>query len=81
MKAIRMYAERKAGKEWVYDNYVCTDGKTIYERLAGMLISKKINRCTYITRIKRVNDYDGTQTITITQDNGCRMVFIVPENM
>ena len=46
-----------------------------------MLISKKINRCTYITRIKRVNNYDGTQTITITLDNGYRMVFIVPENM
>lgn len=81
MKAIRMYAERKAGKEWVCDKYVCTNEKTIYERLAGMLISKKINRCTYITRIKRVNNYDGTQTITITQDNGYRMVFIVPENI
>lgn len=27
MKAIRMYAERKAGKEWVCDKYVCTNEK------------------------------------------------------
>lgn len=55
--------------------------KIIYKHLAGMLIAKKLNQCAYITRIKRMNNYDGTQTITITQDNGYRMVFIVPENM
>lgn len=77
----RMFSERKEGKKWVCDRYICTDKKTVYERLAGMLIEKKLNHCTYITRIKRVNNYDGTQTIIITQNNGYRMVFIVPENM
>lgn len=80
-RQIRMFSERKEGKKWVYDHYICTDKKTIYERLAGMLIAKKLNHCTYITRIKRVNNYDGTQTIIITQDNGYRMVFDLPETM
>ncbi len=80
-RQIRMFSERKEGKKWVCNQYICTDKKTVYERLAGMLIEKKLNHCTYITQIKRVNNYDGTQTITITQDNGYRMVFIVPENM
>jgi hypothetical protein len=80
-RQIRMFSERKEGKKWVYDHYICTDPATVYSRLAGALIAKKLNKCTYITRIKRVNNYDGTQTITITQDNGYRMVFIVPENM
>lgn len=81
MKGIKMFSERKEGKKWVYDGYACADEKIIYKHLAGMLIAKKLNQCAYITRIKRMNNYDGTQTITITQDNGYRMVFIVPENM
>ena len=80
-RQIRMFSERKDGKKWVRDNYICTDKKTIYGRLASMLIGKKLNHCAYITRIKRVNNYDGTQTITFTMDNGYRIVFIVPENM
>lgn len=63
-RQIRMFSERKEGKKWVYDHYICTDPATVYSRLAGALIGKKLNHCTYIT-----------------QDNGYRMVFIVPENM
>ena len=81
MKEIKMYAERKAGKKWVYDNYTCADPATVYSRLASALIAKKVNCCAYITRIKRVNNYDGSQTITVTYDNDFRMVFDIPTNI
>ena len=38
-RQIRMFSERKEGKKWVYDNYICTDPATVYSRLAGALIA------------------------------------------
>ena len=54
-----------------------TDAEYIYKDLAKSLIAKKINRCTYIRSIKRIPNYDGTQTIVVTHDNGVKAVYTV----
>lgn len=81
MKGIKMFSERKEGKKWVYDGYACADEKIIYKHLAGMLIAKKLNHVAYPARLARVNNYDGTQTIIITQYNGYRWVFTIPDGI
>ena len=54
-----------------------TDAEYIYKDLAKCLIDKKINKCTYIRSIKRIPNYDGTQTIVVTHDNGVKAVYTV----
>lgn len=76
-----MYSETKTYGIWARDEYTCTDPATVYSRLAGALIAKKLNKCTYVTRIKRVNNYDGTQTITVNYCNDCRSIFVVPDHI
>lgn len=46
-------------------HYVETNKERVLEMLTSDLIAKKVNQCKYISRIKRVNNYDGTQTITV----------------
>lgn len=76
MREINRTVELKTGRNWeVYR--VETDASEIYEALARDLIAKKINGCTYIKSIKRVCNYDGTQTITVTYDNNCRSIYTV----
>lgn len=48
----------------------------IYKRLADELISKYINKGLWTRSVKRINRYDGTQEITLYQDNG-KLVFII----
>ena len=66
--------ELKNGNKWEVSN-VTTDEKTVYESLTYDLIAKKINCCTYIKSIKRVNLYNGYQKITVTYDNKCRSIY------
>jgi hypothetical protein len=68
--------EIKNGKKWEVKNEI-TDVYNIYKNLAGDLIAKKLNACTYIKTIKRQSNYDGTQTITVTYNNDCRSVYTV----
>lgn len=49
--------------------YAITDERQVYQSLANDLIGKKLNNCLYIQSITRVNNYDGTQTITVKYNN------------
>ena len=42
----------------------------IYKRLADELINKYVNKGRWTRSVKRINNYDGTITITLYQDNG-----------
>lgn len=53
--------------------YTVTDEQDIYKSLANDLIEKKMNNCSYIKSITRVNNYNGTQTITVKYNN-CDML-------
>lgn len=76
MKEINLIIEIKNGKKWVQDT-VITDETLVYKYLANDLISKKLNGCNYIKTIKRVPNYDGTQTITVTFNNDTRSIYTV----
>lgn len=58
-------------------NHEITDKATVYERLTNDLIAKKINACTYIKSIKRINLYTGFQKIIVYYDNGVKTEYIV----
>jgi hypothetical protein len=72
----KMTVYTKDGK--TYNESHTTDDKlTVYQRLAEDLIAKKINACTYIRSIKRMNLYNGFQRITVHMDNGVKVEYIV----
>ena len=66
----------KSGRTWK-ESYTNTNPADVYESLSMALINKKIHACSYIKSIKRVNNYDGTQSITVNYDNGVKTVYIV----
>ena len=66
----------KEGRNWK-ESYTNTNPADVYESLSLALINKKIHSCSYIKSIKRVNNYDGTQSITVNYDNGVKTVYIV----
>lgn len=76
MREINLIIEVKRGKKWIQET-VITDETLVYKYLANDLISKKLNGCAYIKTIKRVPNYDGTQTITVTFNNDCRSIYTV----
>lgn len=71
----RVYQE-KNGRTWE-TKHTDTDATSVYEWLSNELIAKKLNGCTWIKSIKRVNLYDGNQKITVTYDHGGRSVYTV----
>lgn len=66
----------KEGRTWK-ESYTNNNPADVYESLSMALINKKIHSCSYIKSIKRVNNYDGTQSITVNYDNGVKTVYIV----
>lgn len=79
---VKMVTEIKKGRNWVLENeeWVVTDKATVYERLAQDLIAKKINQCTYIKSIRRVPNYNGTQTITIYYGDNVRNIYTIDQH-
>ena len=75
-REISMINYVKSGRTW-NESYRNTNPAEVYESLSIALINKKIHACKYITSIKRVNNYDGTQTITVMYDNDVKTVYIV----
>ena len=73
---IKRIAQKKTGKTWV-NTYIDTCPGTVYKSLSHDLIAKKINACTYIKSIKRIQNYDGTNTIIVTYDNNVRSVYTI----
>lgn len=76
MKEIKKVVEIKNGGKWEI-SHVVTDETEIYKSLSADLIAKKLNACSYIKTIKRVCNYDGTQTILVNYDNSCRAIYTV----
>lgn len=70
--------EIKEGKKWV-ETLVITDEKEVYDNLAHDMISKKINNCQWIKSIKRIPNYNGSQTIKVTYDNDVRATYIISD--
>ena len=77
MKEICRVYQIKDAKGKYAETFRETDEAAVYRELANDLIAKKLNGCSYITRIKRNPNYDGTQNITITYSNDCRNIYTV----
>ena len=76
MNDIKRIIEVKNGNKWDITSEIY-DPKEVYESLAQDLINKKICACRWITSIKRISNYDGTQTIKVFYDNGVKSTYIV----
>lgn len=76
---IKKTVEIKEGKKWV-ESMVVTDEKEVYDNLAHDMISKKINCCQWIKSIKRIPNYNGSQTIKVTYDNDVRATYIISDH-
>ena len=79
MKNIQMVSEKKVGKKWIPDDYKITDEKEVYKDLAKCMVAKSLKKCKWITSIRRVTNYDGTSTVTVTMDNGFRRIYTVED--
>lgn len=53
------------------------DALYVYQRLTEDLIAKKINCCTYITRISRNNLYNGYAQITVNYNNNVKVIYTI----
>ena len=73
---VNMTIEVKNGKTYEVTRVV-EDRVEIYESLARDLINKKINACTYIKSIKRVQLYNGFEKITVNYDNNVRRIYTI----
>ena len=80
MKPIqRKHEIKNAAGKW-YCNYVENDQAAVYKQLCGDLIAKKLEQCSYIKSVKRVQNYDGTIDIIINYNNDCRNIYTVKGN-
>lgn len=77
MRKESMVIEEKTNKKWNTYGSVIYNKETIYKSLMHDLIAKKLHKCTYITSIKDICNYDGTRTITVSYDNDVRRKYTV----
>lgn len=68
----------KNGKNYI-ETYSSNDPETIYKRLSGEMIAKKLNCCKWIKSIKRVNLYNGYQKIIVLQENNIKSEYIIKD--
>lgn len=73
---IKRECYKKTGSHWK-STFIDKNPETVYQSLALDLIAKKINECSYITKITRRNNYDGTQTITVYYSNDIKQEYVV----
>lgn len=64
----RIHMMKENGK--YKETYRTEDPETVYKDLAQIVIAKKIDCCTWVKRIKKTCNYDGTYTYEVLQDNG-----------
>lgn len=79
MKTISRTTQKRNGRNYETTN-ITTDPALVYDALTHELISKKINACRWIRSIKRRQNYDGAQTITVTYDNDTRSIYIITDH-
>ena len=68
--------EAKRGSKWE-ETFRQEDSYEITRHLAQDLAAKYIGKASFIRRIVRRNNYDGTQTYTVTYANDTRAIYIV----
>lgn len=56
-----------------------TEKETIFRDLTSDLIAKKMNKCTYITSIRREQLYSGFINIIVYYNNGVKRVYHITE--
>lgn len=76
MKEIKRTVFVKEGHNWK-ETFSTTDQAEIYKSLSHDMEAKLICKCSYITRIKSVTNYDGTHDVTVWYDNNCKSVYTV----
>ena len=69
------YYEKQGGK-WVM-TYTHHDEKQVWKDAFKMLASKKLFKGTTYKSIKRVPNYDGTDTYTVYDSNGSKHEFVL----
>ena len=74
MEALKI-VEVKKGKSYTEDFRLV--GSVVYEHLASDLIYKYMHKSPMYKSVKRRNNYDGTQTIVFTYDNGVRSTYTI----
>lgn len=70
--------EVKEGNKW-RETYYSDDPVYVNKCFMHVLRAKYMWRCTYITKIVRRNNYDGTETYKVYYDNGGRETFVIEE--
>ena len=65
---IKKVTQKKDGNAWI-DTYTDNNPETVYKSLASDLIAKKINKCTYIKSIKRVQRYEYVEIIVLYESD------------
>ena len=78
MRELTKVIEIKNGTKYEIES-TTNDVTTIYESLARDLVAKKLQACNWITSIKDRTNYDGTRTITVTYNNGCRALYTIKD--
>ena len=68
-KTVYRTFEIKDGKAWK-ETYRTTDRSKVYEDLAHELMNLKVFKSPVYKRLTQHNNYDGTRTVVIYQDNG-----------
>ena len=66
----------KEGKKWV-ESAKTYNADVVKDSLLSDLISKKINKCTYIKSIKKVNLYNGFSRFIVYYDNSVKSEYII----
>lgn len=67
----------KEGREWV-TTYESEEPAEVYEALAHLLEAKYMKKVSWVTKVKRTINNDGTRTITFYEGDGSRDRFVVP---
>ena len=75
MKEQKMTVYAKEGKA-MRECWTSTDSVEVLHRLSADLAAKYCGKAAYVKRIERRNNYDGTQTYTVTYASGDRVVYV-----
>lgn len=76
MKREKATTYQKNGAKWekTFETYSI---EHIKDKLLNDLINKNLCKCAYIKSIKRVNHFDGWQTITVYYDNNVKTEYFI----
>jgi hypothetical protein len=74
-----MRCESLRNGKWV-ETYRTEDELAVYRTLAGELVAKKLDQCTWIKSIRRVQKYTHLE-ITVTEEVGYRRIYELPAHM